>query len=645
MSQDDTFRNGRLDGRVRLEVDSVGGIAEAAVTLGEGVTLVVGPNASNKSSLLRALAGALGGPRPPLKSDATEGAVRLTVDGEEHAVELVREGDDVVVTDADRYSGARTLCELFVALTETNPIRRAVVAGDDLYDLLMRPVDTAEIEAEIDRLTAEKASLDERLDDLAARADRLPGLRAKRDDLRERLADVEARLDAKRDAVAEVEAAAGADGAPAALADRRVDLAGIRDRIGTQEDAVESLTAELDEVTDRLDRLDAEGTDGEVAEIGEIEAELERLHRRKQRMTSTINALSPVVEMNAQLLDDGESVPDAMTSEEVVAELDPSTKSITCWTCGSTVERAQIAEQVEAVRAIVREKRNERDAVTERIQSLTERRRELEERRDELERLRERRNRIEEEIEEREGALADLRDERRAVEEGIADRRREVETATDADGRLSEFYDEISDLEYERGRLTTDLEAVESEIAGVEAALADRPDLETRRESVAEELRDLRDRVETVERDLVNRFNEVMRQVLDTLEYRSVERVWLERRGHDGADGTEFELHVVRVDGDGAAYDDTVGSLSKSEREVVGLVVGLAGYLVHDVDEAVPFLVVDAVEMLDADRLRGLVDRFADHADYVVATALPEEGRELAGTYDTVSTLPSPADC
>ncbi|WP_175507236.1 hypothetical protein [Halostagnicola kamekurae] len=67
-----------------------------------------------------------------------------------------------------------------------------------------------------------------------------------------------------------------------------------------------------------------------------------------------------------------------------------------------------------------------------------------------------------------------------------------------------------------------------------------------------------------------------------------------------------------------SASEDTVDSLSESEREVNGLVI-------------------DAVEMLEADRIRGLLDYFEDHTEYVVAV-LPEESRELEETYPTVST-------
>ena len=64
---------------LEVRVENVGGISRGEASLSPGITLVSGQNASNKSSFLRALAGVLGGPAPPLKSDADGGSVRLAV--------------------------------------------------------------------------------------------------------------------------------------------------------------------------------------------------------------------------------------------------------------------------------------------------------------------------------------------------------------------------------------------------------------------------------------------------------------------------------------------------------------------------------------------------------------------------------------
>lgn len=49
-------------------------------------------------------------------------------------------------------------------LLEDNEARQAVARGDNLRELLTRPIDTEEINAEIERLQAEKRQLDEQIE-------------------------------------------------------------------------------------------------------------------------------------------------------------------------------------------------------------------------------------------------------------------------------------------------------------------------------------------------------------------------------------------------------------------------------------------------------------------------------------------------
>jgi len=152
---------------------------------------------------------------------------------------------------------------------------------------------------------------------------------------------------------------------------------------------------------------------------------------------------------------------------------------------------------------------------------------------------------------------------------------------------------------------------------------------------VAERLVACRERVDRIERETVETVNDCLRRVLDRLAYRDIERVWIERR--EGETGTVFDLQVVRTTDDGTVYRASIDTLSKSEREVVGLATAMAGYLVYDVAETVPAVVVDAIEMLDAERIRGLLEFFVDHTRFVVAAVLPEEAERLCERFDAIT--------
>ncbi|MFB6234469.1 MAG: archaea-specific SMC-related protein [Halopenitus sp.] len=371
-----------------------------------------------------------------------------------------------------------------------------------------------------------------------------------------------------------------------------------------------------------------------------IDEEIEQLHHQKQQLTTTINSLSPIVEMNGQLLDDGDEIPAEMKSEDVVAELDPDSRTITCWTCGNSVEQSEIAEQVRVVQEILEEKRTQREMVTDRIGTLEDQQRQVDQQRQRRERLQERTQSTEDEIARRSEQLSEREDRQEALEAEVETLIEEVEESGEQPDELGELYDAVSDLEYERGQLENELADVEAEIDDIETDLSNRETLESQRESVTTELQEQRDRIVTLERDLVKTFNEIMQEVLDGLDYERIERVWIERitASGDSPSRTEFELHIVRSSDDGAVYEDVITNLSKSEREVISLVVALAGYIAHDVADELPIVVVDAVEMLDAARIEGLLEYFSQYADYVVMAVLPEEAKELEDTYTTIST-------
>ncbi|MFB6270837.1 MAG: chromosome segregation protein SMC, partial [Halobacterium sp.] len=99
--------------------------------------------------------------------------------------------------------------------------------------------------------------------------------------------------------------------------------------------------------------------------------------------------------------------------------------------------------------------------------------------------------------------------------------------------------------------------------------------------------------------------------------------------GRRTVEDAEFDLHVVRASEDGTAYEDTVDHLSESEREVTGLVFALAGYLVHEVYDEVPFMLLDSLEAIDSDRIATLVDYVGEYADFLVVALLPEDAQAV----------------
>src|SRR6056297_557561 len=246
-----------------ISARNIGGIDETEVTLASGVTALAGRNATNRTSLLQALMAALGSDRASLKADADEGAATLELGDETYTRTLSRE-DGAVATSGDPYLDDPELADLFAFLLESNEARQAVVRGDDLRDLIMRPIDTDRIQAEIEQLESEKRSLDERLDELESLSRRLP-------ELEERRTRLESELEEKRSELADKEveiedADADLDETRAekeALEEKLDELRDVRSRledtrfdIDTEKESLEALRTEAAELQDALDDMD-----------------------------------------------------------------------------------------------------------------------------------------------------------------------------------------------------------------------------------------------------------------------------------------------------------------------------------------------------------------------------------------------------
>jgi DNA repair exonuclease SbcCD ATPase subunit len=646
-----------------IHAENVGGIDDTTVSLSPGVTALTGRNATNRTSLLRALMGALGSDHVSLKGDADEGRVELALGEEEDSVymrTLARENGTVVM-GGEPYLDDSEGADLFAFLLENNEARQAVARGDDLRKVIMRPVDTDAIQAEISQLEAEKRDLDEQLDRLDSLDNRLPDLEQQRAQLEDQIEAKRAELEEKEDAIEDADSTiddtreqkAEFEDALDALQAARSDLDDVRYRLDSERESIQALEDEHEEISTELEEL----SETPAGDLDGVNAEIDRLREHKQSLESTISQLQRVLQFNEEMLEgnnpelqqalqnttDSENADGGALTDQLVADADETT---VCWTCGSEVDHEAIDDTLDSLRSLRQEKSHERNDLSTELDDLTSRRGELQADRDRRERLERNLDEVEREIDDRESTVEELTGERKQLENEIADLEADVEALEDQDhSELLELHKEANQLEFELGRLENDLDDVTDEIEKIEADLDERERLEEERTDLQEELADLRTRIEQLEAQAVEEFNEHMQTILSVLDYENIERIWIERTERKVREGRRkvqqsvFDLHVVRSTDDGTTYEDTVDHLSESEREVTGLVFALAGYLVHDLHETLPFMVVDSLEALDSDRIAALVEYFDDYAEYLVVALLPGDAAALNDDYQCVTEI------
>lgn len=601
-----------------LSATNVGGISEETVELSAGATLVVGTNASNKTSLLKSVQFALGAREVPIRSGADEARIRLeygdraverTARRNGTGVEIAGEG---WVSDPDE----RRLVERFACLLGTNPLRSAVTRGGDVESLLKAPMDIDALADERAAKLEEKRTLRAEVEDLADVEQRLSARREELADTRDRIDELEGRLETLYDRQNEDE---GADEQLQSLREERTALRSERDRYREQ---IEELGATIDRLSERRDELEDELADvREVAagtDVDDLKQRREAVREELAEITDRVDVLQSVLTANREMFD-----------SEYTGALgyDPGLTGdeFTCWACGQQADREAFADTVEDLRELVerdKERRREREPELERledrIEAATEARRrvrELEAERDDVEQRRQEsrdsREQKREELERLEGELADL-DER-------IEARRDEQTAAQSD-----VADEIEEARVELRTSRREAERLEETVADLEA---DREARERKREEIAgltEEIQSLTDRIENLEDDLRATFNDAMDDLLEALRFERIDRVRL---------NGDFEVVIAR-EVDGVVREDSVDHLAESEREIIGLVLGLAGFVAYDVDEISPVLLLDSLGAFDAARTERLVEYFADETDVLLAAVHPEAAADLP--YDAV---------
>lgn len=619
---------------ISISVENVGGIRHGTVRLTPGINVLVGPNATNRTSLLRAVSGGLGGTDGILRRGAESGSVRLTWGEDEYIRRYERTGE-TVRTGGQPYTDDETIVDLFVSLLENNPIRRAVRSGEDLTDLLLAPVDTDTLETRIATLQSERNQVDERLNEIDREQKRLPKLQERKTSSENDIKEIESKLAEIRE---QTEPNAEEDHQSERVASIRQSFEEIQTELQQTESELETQREIRDEQKSELESVRDKFTDHEIRrqELDELNREIERLQGKEAELSATINDLSTVLRQNREVLAGNDSViAELAVTEDPLDELDSQSQTIECWTCGSQVQHRAIADQLDDIETLVEAKQRERKGLRGDLSERRSERDDIQQERERHETLTEREAELEHELERRTESIQELIAEADELREELTEKQTMLESLDNAaENDQFEAYERISELQYERGQLEQELRDINDEINEIEYQLGKYDDLEARRGDITQQIKDLRSRVDDIERETIETFNNHMESVLDHLGYDNIERVWLERRTVD--DETTFDLHVVREDDTGSVYEDSVDHLSESEREVVGFVVALTGYLAHNVEETVPLLLLDSLEAIDADRIAALVEYVGRHTEFLVLALLEEDAAELPEQYRRV---------
>jgi len=597
-----------------VTVQNVGGIDATERSFRDPLAVIMGRNSSNKTSLLQAIAFGLGRSTVPIKNDAEEARVELELDGK-RVVRTARRTPNGTEIEGDGWlsAGDVDVFEQFACLLEFSPVREAVRNDEDFGAVLKAPADLDALERERAEKLQRKRSLQTDLDAL----DDLDERRRNHEDelavARERVADLSERLDERRSE----QSAATADDDLADLREERADLVHRRNETETQ---LTDLQSALDRIDDRIgeveDDLEAAREERAGHAVADLRAERREIEEDMEELTDRIEVLQSVLTANREML--------ASPHEGALGrESGLMGDTVVCWACGNEAADsdfegtiADLAELVEADKERQREhepRLEEIDAAIEAAEAADRRVEDLEAEKRDLESRRESRT---ESLETKRENLEAIRDKLASLDATVADRETEQRST------VSDLADEIESVRVDLHTARGEVDRLESAIADLDERARERDERRERVRTLSTEITALTERIESLEDRLREAFNESIADLIDVLGYEHIERVRL-----DG----DFDLVVAREE-DGVIQRDGVQNLSESEREMVGLVLALAGYVAYDVAEVAPVLLIDTLGSFDADRTAALLEYLADEAPLLVAALLPDSADALAAT-------------
>ncbi|MFB6283412.1 MAG: hypothetical protein ABEK59_05690 [Halobacteria archaeon] len=437
-----------------MEVENLGGIESDSFVFNLGVNILTGPNSSNKTSVLEALSCVLGGSKGSLRAEADNGCVKLEVGEDNYVVEFERHNGKVVKSGETYLENAGEE-ELFGFLLEDNPPRVAAEKGENLYDVMMDPINTNEIEREKRRQIQKKETKQKKIREIEEKKSKIP-------EHKERLEEVESRKQKKKTELEDIEEE---------ITEKKEKLRGLKEESNEKrerkhsdmlskkseheksvkklESRMESLKSQIEAKTENLEKKKKLLSDIEKpdAKVRDKRKEIEELKNERLKYNDYVSTLERQINVNRDMVEEDveviSRVIDGTRKENLGVDIDglfgdgSGGNDYLCWGCGRPASREVLEEFIEDLVSIKKEKEREKREIGRKIEMLEEEVREFEDKKQRFNDLEKTVSVLENEIqslkkkhEDRREVLQEEKERLRKVEEELEKSRRIPETVT-----------------------------------------------------------------------------------------------------------------------------------------------------------------------------------------------------------------------
>ncbi len=616
--------------QIQIEAENLGGLpGKTRLEIVPGINVIEAPNASGKTSIVSAFMLSVLPPKEALQhthilhSGETRGQVRLSFDGHkiERTIQRSGKGKDTLVEilgESVAKGDELGLIRRYAVADEHNPLLVKVRAGEDLKDVLMEYSGVDELKAQHERLLKEKSDLQEKLKAGQEKIKKIEVLKKDLKNKEKRLEELESEKKNIHEKKPSGEEAELVD-LEGEIARTQADLKSITESIKLAESYIKSRKEKLKVIQ----QLASGGIEEIIKEIKEKEDEIAALEKDKLELEKKYSLKASELSHLRFIVSSAPAY--AAAGEDKLAGLLPDEdQPIICPVCEHETRYGQIKEKLQKTDDEVKEISKKKSDLEAKINKLNRKITELGVKKTEKSSSDAEQKRILNELPSHEKMYSKKKEDLKTIEAKLGEltslREKLLKKRKE---KVSEAQNQRIELERELAVISSGIDRIKGELKSLASASADLNTMDERYKTIDERIKELESEIDERENGIVRTFNSEIMNIYKKMGFEKVDELKLSKKG------SEFKFDVVRKSKAGAGYMDThsVKSLSKTEREVAGLILLLSGYRAFKVAEKFPLFIIDEISFMDPQRMRTFIDHIKETAQAVILTTV--SGREI----------------
>lgn len=617
----------------KVVVENIGGLKHIEADIIPGLNVIEQPNASGKTSFLRAFSllltpsGNYKDLEYILRSMSAEGFISIT----DHNGNLIKKtisrnkntitvaGDDLVSPEIS------TLVKRFAIGGHDNEILLAIRAGQNLKSLIGTDNNIIEqLKNEIKRKESKLTALTEDLNKDANAPHQKIVSEKKRDALLKELSQLEEKYTAlkkQHDSIAMTGVESETD-SKEKLKAKSAELQQIESKINDSNKMIKNKTALIEKLSKEIQSLR-----NSIEQIGEVDTretdkinkEIQNIEYKIQKAISQQSTLDMTIQTAKKIIKDLEENPQANILDSL-----SENSHVSCPVCGQDAGIKIIKDHINSLM-------DQRARTQTSITNFEKEKANISKKLDELIQKKTEITTTISLIKSKEAAINNENSNIGIMNQAIEKMEDDTEKLNAEIKKLSKSINnkvvnvtiDIAKTTESIGQKKTAIENLNDEIKSYDAVIRG---IDNKKLSVAEMKKDVENtmaELHKIELKIQEQFNQIIPNVYSILGFGSnISRISLEQN---------YDLVVSRTTDKDSIYRDmdSIKTLSKSELEVIGIAVMISGYIVNNLKEYFPYILLDELTFLDNKRLKSLMDYMEKIAVSIILTKLPPEVEKI----------------